>query len=205
MGKLWREADRCSFVLESECVVGRRATCNLRLLEAHVSSQHALIRWRSGGWELKDRSHNGTFVNGVRLKYDEAYVLQPGDAVGFGHPDGSWIVTDTDEPRAMVVAVATQEAVLAEDGIIGLPASDNPSFTIYRHPDGLWKLDSAHGPLIVLENGTIFHAAGEQWRFSCPESVAVTVTNRFGLEQAAPLLHFFVSKDEEYVELHLEY
>ena len=205
MGKLRDASGQRTFVLEAECTVGRRAASSLRLSEPHVSSQHAVIRWRGGAWELKDQSHNGTFVNGVRLPRDQGHLLREGDQIGFGHPDAPWQVVDVTPPELMVVAVSSGQVVFAEDGMIGLPVGDEPTASICRHPDGHWKLDSGEGNLLVLENGTTFEVAGETWRFSCPESVAATVTSELKGEAGAPLLHFFVSADEEHVELQVEY
>jgi pSer/pThr/pTyr-binding forkhead associated (FHA) protein len=67
---------------DSELLVGRHHSCDVRLTGASVSRRHAQLRFRDGHWILQDLdSMNGTRVNGVRVGRCE---LRPGDAVEVG-------------------------------------------------------------------------------------------------------------------------
>jgi hypothetical protein len=73
---------------DTEVLVGRHQGCDVVLEDLSVSRRHALLRFRDGGWILRDlESTNGTTVNGspvVRCR------LLPGDRLAFG--DTSLIV-----------------------------------------------------------------------------------------------------------------
>jgi hypothetical protein len=186
-------------------VVGRASSATVRLVERYVSNQHALIRSKGDHWELRDRSHNGTYVNGVRLAHDEPHRLRSGDVIAFGDLTQEWSLVDDAAPCVMVIATAG-EALTIEDTVLGIPLEGVPEVTIFRDADGSWKLESTTtGVATLLENGNEFAAGGKTWRFSCPELEASTMTNELAPREATPLLHFLVSRDEDYVELRLEY
>jgi pSer/pThr/pTyr-binding forkhead associated (FHA) protein len=74
-------------VLEGvEIRVGRDGTsCSIVLQEARVSSNHASIRRENGVIAVRDdHSHNGTFVNGVRIQSGVWTALSLGSTVRFG-------------------------------------------------------------------------------------------------------------------------
>ncbi|MCR4520880.1 MULTISPECIES: type VI secretion system-associated FHA domain protein TagH [Bosea] len=50
-----------------------------------VSGRHCEIRFRDGGWWLRDISTNGTFVNGGEHRVQSPYRLQNGDRLEIGH------------------------------------------------------------------------------------------------------------------------
>lgn len=60
-----------------------RAKENDIILEApNVSSQHAQLIWRQGGWLIQDLdSRNGTYLNGQRLSARQRYPVRFGDAI----------------------------------------------------------------------------------------------------------------------------
>ncbi|MBK9033517.1 MAG: FHA domain-containing protein [Myxococcales bacterium] len=68
------------------CVVGRvLADCDLTLLHASVSSQHARLERLDGVWRLVDLgSRNGTYVDGVQI---EVAPLADGARLRFGEVD----------------------------------------------------------------------------------------------------------------------
>lgn len=64
-------------------VVGRDASCTLRVVDAQASRKHFKVVAASDGWVVEDlQSSNGTFVNGQRLQ--QRQVLRPGDKVLLG-------------------------------------------------------------------------------------------------------------------------
>jgi hypothetical protein len=191
-------------LLEPETVIGRAATCSWRLRNPRASSLQAVARWTGQRWELNDRSRNGTFVNGTRMR-QAPHVLVAGDSIGFAGGSEQWDVVDVSAPTLMVVALDGSEQIVAEDGIIGIPAGDTPAWTIYRASDGRFKLESPDSDLVILENACILRAADKDWRFCSPEGMPATLTTELSGPVVVPVLHFLVSSDEEYVELQVEY
>jgi DNA-binding NtrC family response regulator len=64
------------------CTIGRDPDCNLTLADPFVSSRHARIERRPGGFALRDlQSRNGTYLNGTRIVES---VLSIGDKVKVG-------------------------------------------------------------------------------------------------------------------------
>jgi two-component system, NtrC family, response regulator HydG len=67
---------------EEEVVLGREASCFVRIIDVSVSRRHCLIRKIAGQFQLHDLdSFNGTFVNGVPVKEQ---VLEHGDQIAVG-------------------------------------------------------------------------------------------------------------------------
>ena len=61
-------------------VVGRTADCDVVLDHAGVSRRHALIQSRESGWYVTDQgSHNGIFINSIRIDAHEPTVLRDQD------------------------------------------------------------------------------------------------------------------------------
>jgi pSer/pThr/pTyr-binding forkhead associated (FHA) protein len=66
------------------CIVGRHPDCDRRLDLGFISRHHARFFLREGVIWVEDLvSHNGTFINGDRLK--EARALRDGDKLALGH------------------------------------------------------------------------------------------------------------------------
>jgi hypothetical protein len=65
--------------------LGRASTCDIIVRDASISKTHAVIEPRPGSWHLRDnRSRNGTWRNGVRLKDGERIELASGDVIVLG-------------------------------------------------------------------------------------------------------------------------
>ncbi len=65
--------------------LGRASTCDIIVRDASVSKAHAVLETRAGVWQLRDnRSRNGTWRNGDRLKMNEKVVLATGDVIILG-------------------------------------------------------------------------------------------------------------------------
>ncbi|MHB0868361.1 MAG: FHA domain-containing protein [Chloroflexota bacterium] len=72
-----------SFPLYGTTTVGRGPDNAIVLSDGYVSTSHAVIDYRDGGWWLSDLdSRNGTWVNGERITREVR--LHPGDLVAFG-------------------------------------------------------------------------------------------------------------------------
>jgi hypothetical protein len=65
--------------------LGRASTCDVIIRDASISKTHAVIEPWPGGWRLRDnRSRNGTWRNGQRLKENERVELVSGDLIVLG-------------------------------------------------------------------------------------------------------------------------
>ncbi|MHB0875008.1 MAG: FHA domain-containing protein [Anaerolineae bacterium] len=85
-------------------VVGRGVEVDLQILDERISRRHAELTVADGVATITDLdSHNGTYVNGVRIRHTQ--VLQPGDEVVIG---GSAFVLRPGEARA-AAAPLTEE------------------------------------------------------------------------------------------------
>ena len=65
--------------------LGRASTCDIIIRDASISKTHAVIEPKDGVWRLRDnRSRNGTWHRGVRLKEGARVELASGDAIVLG-------------------------------------------------------------------------------------------------------------------------
>lgn len=78
-------ADAPLAVADKVMLIGRRPTCDVALMEASVSTAHAVIFHVGGKRYIRDLgSRTGTFVNGAKVHQQE---LHPGDAIRIGETD----------------------------------------------------------------------------------------------------------------------
>ncbi|WP_336812477.1 type VI secretion system-associated FHA domain protein TagH [Bosea sp. MMO-172] len=93
-----------------------------------VSGRHCEIRFRDGGWWLRDISTNGTFVNGGEHRVQSPYRLQNGDRLEIGH---------------YIIAVAIDD----EAGQASGAAAPPPSYA--AQPESLWAPSEDAAPPIA--------------------------------------------------------
>lgn len=207
MGAIGRQREPSrTYLLEPEHLVGRGPQCSLRIPEHYVSTQHAVVRWNGQLWEVVDRgSLNGTLLDGAALQPGRPYPLVVGSRLVFGHGDEAWTVEDVSPPEVMLIDVDTGRALLASDGVVGVPSGEEPLATVYRGIDGTWRLEKSDGDPLVLTQGVVFAVGSHSFRFCCPDAVATTASAG-GVESGGPAVATFrVSSDEEFVEFFLEY
>jgi hypothetical protein len=162
------------------------------------------LRWQGHHWELIDRgSLNGTWLNGVKLTAGKAYALKKGEAICFGDESESWTLVDTGAPSTLVVALDTAEIIYGATGVIGVPSNSNPHTTVYLDVDGSWKLEAPDTDIREIVDGEVFESDGRLFRFCCPVSAEATAAAAGSPVQV--ILHFTVSRDEEFVALRLEH
>ncbi|MBX6374516.1 MAG: FHA domain-containing protein, partial [Acetobacteraceae bacterium] len=69
-------------------MIGRGADCDWVLLdpEGVLSRRHCVLEFRSGGWQVRDLSTNGTFVNHAAepIGRDQVRPLEDGDRLRIG-------------------------------------------------------------------------------------------------------------------------
>jgi pSer/pThr/pTyr-binding forkhead associated (FHA) protein len=103
---------RLTFDGMQSVVLGRGASCDVRLPDASVSHRHASLRAQGMDFVLVDEgSSNGTYVGGVRVAPRTSRIVRSGDVVRLGRV---WIELRIDQsPVTRDVGSATREVALA--------------------------------------------------------------------------------------------
>ncbi|HTQ46131.1 MAG TPA: FHA domain-containing protein [Polyangiaceae bacterium] len=103
---------RLTFDGTQRVVIGRGASCDVRLPDPSVSHRHASLRAQGGDFVLVDEgSSNGTFVGGVRIAPRTSRIVRSGDMARLGRV---WIELRVDQsPTTRDVAAATRDLALA--------------------------------------------------------------------------------------------
>jgi hypothetical protein len=203
MGCLIRLHDRTPVALPSSALIGRAATCFVRLDGRFASSEHAKLSFTGQTWTLRDLgSKNGTFVDGARLEVGASIVLSPGQKIGFGEIEPGYEVWDVDPPRALAQDVESGEVITGERDLLALPAEDRPHLVLYPGPNG-WLSESEAGEVGSVEDLAVVRVDERVFRLYLPGSVDATpmVDVAFTLSNAS--FRFSVSRDEERVAIDL--
>lgn len=151
-------------------VLGRSASCDVRLPDASVSGRHASIRAGSGGYVIVDEgSTNGTKLNGQRLAAQAPRKLESGDVLMLGRIEvtvklGAARTSTAADTRELALALV--QRMLGEASVGAAPtivvvegpdagaslALDSPGArTIGRDPRCALKLTDRSLPPIALE------------------------------------------------------
>jgi pSer/pThr/pTyr-binding forkhead associated (FHA) protein len=103
---------RLTFDGMQSVVLGRGASCDVRLPDASVSHRHASLRAQGADLVLHDEgSTNGTFVGGVRIAPRTSRIVRSGDLVRLGRV---WIEVRVDQsPVTRDAGAATRDVALA--------------------------------------------------------------------------------------------
>jgi pSer/pThr/pTyr-binding forkhead associated (FHA) protein len=106
------QAPRLTFDAIPRCVIGRGASCDVRLPDPSVSHRHATIEARGADFVIVDEgSTNGTFVGNSRLSPRTSRILKSGDMIRVGRV---WLEARFDvTPITRDVANATRDIALA--------------------------------------------------------------------------------------------
>lgn len=100
---------------EPELVVGRDASCRIRLSSEEVSRFHCAIRQTDDGWTVRDLgSSNGTYINDAAI--DNERVLMHGDQLSVGPMTLEFV--DSSKPASK--KGHTPGPTISEDDIAGL-------------------------------------------------------------------------------------
>ncbi len=185
--------------IDARVRVGRARDANLVLEDALVSSEHALIRFTSEGWEVKDLgSRNGTIVDGVRLGAGESANIDLGSHLVFGADAETWELIDADAPGLRATS-ASGETVLGQGGLLVLPSAEAPECTIYKKGASGFVLERADGGVEEISGEPQITVGKQRFKVFLPAPVEGTP-----LFDAAPTVEkatfrFRVSLDEETV------
>ena len=162
-----------SWLLTAHHLVGRTRTCQLRVNTPETSTEHALLRWRSGVWELQDlHSRNGTYVDGRMLGAGKRIGLAAGARLGFGRPD-EYVLADAGPPVPHAVGLAPEQPTLETvAGALHLPDPEGPEWRVH-HRDNAWWIERA-GEVRTIADGEVVATGAGSWRLHLPEQVSST-------------------------------
>jgi pSer/pThr/pTyr-binding forkhead associated (FHA) protein len=142
MGALFIKANNRKITLRMKTLIGRDATCDVRVDHPKVSHEHASLRWRDSAWELRDLgSVNGTFVGTRRLAPGERAQLELGATFSVANSDAVFELVDDSPPAAAALHRASGRLHLATGGILVLPSEEQPRMTLFASSDGKWSVE----------------------------------------------------------------
>ena len=173
-----RSTDRVrEWLLPPRCLLGRSRRCDIVLEDPVVSSEHALLRWRDGVWELQDlHSRNGTYVGGRLLAGGEKIGLDAAAEFGLGQRQANFRI-DAGPPLAHAVSVeSSREVVEARGGFLVLPSVDAPEVTVLHRELGCesaWQLER-DDRVETITDGAVIQVGDRAWRLHLPLSLPPT-------------------------------
>jgi hypothetical protein len=184
--------------------VGRDPSCALVLADPRVSSEHAIIRYGTGGWEVKDLgSTNGTRVDGRRLGPGERALLKAGSTVEFGAAEHRFTLADDAPPQLSAFPGDGGPPVSAAGDLLALPSAEAPEATVFSQGGG-WVFEAAGADARPVVDGESVQVGGRSWTLVLPQEHGGTVEDLALPPHLDDLtLEFAVSRDEEFVTLTL--
>lgn len=189
--------------LSARHLLGRAPACQLRVDEPRVSSFHAELSWDGRRWMVQDLgSRNGTVVGTQALAAGEQVELRRDTELVLANRRRFRLVDDS-APH-LVATAADGEVRIAENELLSLPSDESPELTIYRDIDGSWVVEARTGVGPASEGETLF-AGGRPWRLTLPTTLPDTRELDNELRLHGFDFRFFVSRDQEHVELALEH
>jgi pSer/pThr/pTyr-binding forkhead associated (FHA) protein len=88
------------FILDPDrtVIIGRSPACDVVLSEPVASREHAEVQRVEGVWWIRDRSSNGTWINGQRVREQS---IQDGDRLKIGATELRFVISATDSPVSL--------------------------------------------------------------------------------------------------------
>jgi pSer/pThr/pTyr-binding forkhead associated (FHA) protein len=195
---------RRRFALGPRCLIGRHPACDLRVNEAAVSGEHAIVRWVEGGWQLRDLgSRNGTFVDGRRIEAGERVQLRAASVFTLGGLASGFTLVDAAPPVLLARRKKTGETRTAADHVLVLPDDERPLAIIFETTSGQWMVEregEANEPVVDHD---LVVVDGQTWVVELPSSEQATWRGLIDFTLEKVEMRFTVSRDEEHVEITL--
>lgn len=204
VARLRRRSDGRTHEVRANTRIGRAPDAALRIETHFVSTEHASIRWNGEEWELRDLgSTNGTIVDGVRVSPGEPVRIDVGSLIELGDESERWEVVAADPPGLRAERLDGRGEVAADGGVLALPDAARSLAVVYADGKGGYALETADGERRAAEDGELIELEGARWRLSLPGALVGTPTIDAHKTLATVQLRFFVSSDEEKVELEI--
>ncbi len=200
VGLLEEKTSGARIVLGSRSLIGRHASCDLRPQDPRVSSEHALLRFVDGRWELRDLgSRNGTFFEGRRLTPGERVPLFAGALFELGGARSAYRLVETGAPQPSAKHLGNGQRLVATDRVLVLPDDEQPQVTVFEGPGG-WTAEGDDMSRDVVD-GEVLEIGGVRFELDLPSGADATLDTVGGPLLESIGLHFSVSRDEEHVEV----
>jgi hypothetical protein len=185
--------------IPARMLVGRSPTCALHVNDNKVSGEHATLAWDGARWTLRDlASRNGTFIDGTRLDSGASQVLNGGERLSFGQPEGGFLLLDAGAPAAL--AESSAGLAMAVDGQLALPTPEAPEVVLYADGRGGW-MGERDGETFSVADGHTLTTGQTTWTVRIPAYLEGTATVDAGPTLDTIHLELAVSLDEEHVEI----
>lgn len=190
-----------TYRLSAHCLIGRAATCTVRLDSELTSNLHAEIRWNGSAWELHDLgSLNGTFVDDEPIETGGRRPIETGTQIAFGDRQERFEVAD-DSPPVAVAIRQDGHLVAAKNGFLLLPDEESPVCQIFQDAADRWVVEATDGqPQALLDGGTL-QLGGETWTLELP--VITKGTAPLGMSLDSLTLRLWTSRHGEHIEVEL--
>ncbi|MEM7245965.1 MAG: FHA domain-containing protein [Acidobacteriota bacterium] len=189
--------------LVPRCLIGRSSACFVRVDDAKVSGEHAVVFWRDGSWQVQDLgSRNGTFVDGQRVEAGAQTMLSEGSRLALASARGGWTLVDASPP---VISATSDDGrqVFGEPGFLTLPPDAEPEAQVLIDGEGQWALERAEGIEPAVDQQVVV-LGGASWRLHLIDPVARTLEPEESKPHLTNIgLRFVVSADEEHVDTYI--
>jgi pSer/pThr/pTyr-binding forkhead associated (FHA) protein len=117
-------------------VIGRGASCDVRLPDASVSQRHATLSAHGSEYQIIDEgSTNGTFVGGVRLSPKAPRALRTGDMLRVGRVYVEVRIDQTAPTPDLALATRDLALALVQHAMASQGSDTVPKVTIVEGPD----------------------------------------------------------------------
>lgn len=197
--------------LRAHHTIGRSADkADTVIADPGVSRIHAVLEWSPDGWELRDLSRNGTWLDGKRLAPGEGTLVSQGQRIAFGGRKGPTVVVeDTGAPRSLLLSEVPGESDIELTPYLFLPDEAHPKLVVYyssqRREWLHYPLRAGHEQLPgeTLSHRQILDVDGVRWRVFMADSATSTALS--GSDQRLNDFQFLfdLSLDEESTRLRL--
>jgi len=185
VGRLLCEQTGEVIALRSLHLIGRARECHTRFEVMAVSSLHTMLRWRAGGWEVRDLGSS----NGTELVDRVLHGTQSELACGEHFVIGGVTLTLTDDAPPQPFATRA-DGVLVEgvDGELRLPCGRDEA-VVAPGSDGGWIL-AAPEVIARVCDGDRVRLDGRRWSLSLFDDLRPTWIVKRHLRLSETLLRF---------------
>ncbi len=179
--------------------VGRSRDADIRINDRRISSEHAVVSYNGGLWEVKDLgSRNGTVVDGRRLDPGSRIPLRVGSELRFGSSDSAWTLESDEAPDVVVLDLEEGGALEGEHGLLQI---DDGMLLFTENGRDYFLEVRGHRHEVV--DRQVVELEGRRLRISIPppDENGQTITADGILLSRDVTLQFQVSPDEEHIQV----
>lgn len=163
----WKSSKR-EVRIPCRCLVGRSTLADLRLESRRCSSEHAMVSFSKGRWNVRDLgSSNGTKVNGRALFPGDRVQISAGSRLQFGDDAEAWAMIDDAPPEPCAVQLGPQTYVWGAQQLLILPSTSVPEASVFVRARE-WHIDSG-AEVRAFESGDILSIPSGHWRVLVPD------------------------------------